>query len=132
MQKGNDFARAAIGAEDGGAAAQNALHGMLTGQGVSRFFPQHLGKACCPKETQKGLIGENNLLGMIEDQNKIGKSVQDVQQLTVADRFGLVFDFNLRAAWLPGCFGRAEVISHVGRQSVNWLGFVYGGILPAS
>ncbi|MDP2852457.1 MAG: hypothetical protein Q8O23_03520 [Gallionella sp.] len=116
-QEGSGFGRAASGAEDCGAAAQNALHGMLAGQGVPRFFPQHLGKAGCAKETQKGLIGENDLPGLVEDQDKAGESIQNVQQLTVAaDRFALVLDFNLRAAWLQGYFGRAEVVVHVRRQ----------------
>lgn len=48
---------------------------------------------------QKGLIGENDLPGMVENQDKAGESIQNVQQLTVAaDRFALGFDFNLRAA----------------------------------
>jgi hypothetical protein len=77
------------------------------------------------------MIGENDLPGGVEDQDKAGESVQDVQQLTIAaDRFALVFDFNLRAAWLRGYPGRTGVVSHVRRKGLNR--FVSRQILPAS
>jgi hypothetical protein len=131
VQEGSGFGRAAGGTEDGGAAAQNAVHCMLAGQGVPGFFPQHLGKRCCAKETQKGLIGENDLPGMVENQDKAGESVQNVQQLTVAaDGFALAFDFSPRTAQLLGCFGRAEVVVHSRRQGLSpeW---VRSGLLDA-
>ncbi len=123
-KRGRGFGCAAGGTEDGGAAAQNTLHCMLAGQGVPGFFPQHLGKGCGAKKMQKSLVGKNNLPGMIENQDKAGEGIENVQQLTVvADGFAQGFDFNPRAARLLGCFGRTEVFVHVWRQGLLLVGF---------